>query len=204
MFVGEFVTFADLDHSTRKEACAGGEERCTGRMPGRDGIGTPLLVQRQTLGSFLKPRRGRPAEAWTECTVAHPPRCLGTGDRCRQSHRLAAWACLALMSTGLIATQTTASEMAPCLTHTDCRAGEFCGHLTADSYEGWSYQASVCKPCSTCECHIDSATAICPADRCSFAQLLRHTSRQNAKEKQIAQGTKRRNSIWSPKSPESR
>ena len=155
-------------------------------MPGRDIVGTPLLAKRPAVGSSLRARRGRPVEACTDSRAPHLQN--SAGDRCRQRYRLAAWACLALISTGFTATQTTASEMAPCLTHTDCRAGDFCGYSTADSYEGWTYRASVCKPCSTCECHIDSATAICPVDRCPFAKLLGHTS--SAKTQKNSTGRK--------------
>ena len=72
--------------------------------------------------------------------------------------------CIVFISAGLAAMRTVAGDV-PCMDHADCKAGEFCGISTTDSHEGWTYQASFCKPCSQCECHIDSSTAVCPGDR---------------------------------------
>ena len=79
--------------------------------------------------------------------------------------------CIVFMSAGLAAMRTAAGDVA-CRDHADCKAGEFCGISTTDSHEGWTYQASFCKPCSQCECHIDSSTAVCPDDRLMWAVFM--------------------------------
>jgi hypothetical protein len=79
--------------------------------------------------------------------------------------------CVAIVGSALVRTRTAGSAAQRCVVHGDCQDGFFCGVSLSDSYEGWLYQASFCRPCSQCECHHDSSTAKCPADR--FACLLR-------------------------------
>lgn len=109
-------------------------------------------------------RSGHLAAAKMCCTSLNAPRRRVTSDGVRHGRRSEVRMVIALISAGLVAMRIVAGDV-PCLNHADCKAGEFCGMSLADSYEGWNYHASICKPCSQCECHIDSSTAICPADR---------------------------------------
>ena len=79
--------------------------------------------------------------------------------------------CVAIVGSALVRTRTAGSAAQRCVVHGDCQDGFFCGVSLVDSYEGWLYQASFCRPCSQCECNHDSSTAKCPADRfaCLFA-----------------------------------
>ena len=62
-----------------------------------------------------------------------------------------------------------------CIEHDDCGADSFCKISVCDSYEGWTYPCSVCRPCSWCVCNADSSTGVCPRDRCPVAPTGRVT-----------------------------
>ena len=90
--------------------------------------------------------------------------------------------CVAIVGSALVRTRTAGSAAQRCVVHGDCQDGFFCGVSLSDSYEGWLYQASFCRPCSQCECHHDASTAKCPADRfvCLFAPLAGFAKRDRA------------------------
>jgi hypothetical protein len=110
----------------------------------------------------------------TPIEVDRPAGCVkraGPARRRRAENGGMFFFCVAIVGSALVRTRTAGSAAQRCVVHGECQDGFFCGVSLVDSYEGWLYQASFCRPCSQCECNHDSSTAKCPADRfaCLFA-----------------------------------
>ena len=128
-------------------------------------------------------RMHRHRSALTPIEVARPAgrvQRAGPARRRRAENGGTFFFCVGGVGSALVRTRTAGSAEQRCVVHGDCQDGFFCGVSLSDSYEGWLYQASFCRPCSQCGCHHESSTAKCPADRfaCLFAP---HASRFRVK-----------------------